>query len=226
MGDGYISDWLRDGERIALHYQERIRKHDLGAKALDWRSEEEGKRFFREGLTGVDVATVRTVFDVGCGKADLYPFMLGQGYKLAAYAGIDVVPEFVERARSDYQTINVRTGNFITFNPAGARFDLVANFGGLNSRMSHHEAYLEYVIGKMAGMSARYVAFNVLADAEPGFFPKGNQHTIGHITDIASDSLRGIVTNVSRSQGFKERIRTVQIFPKCHDVFVVMEKRL
>src|SRR5262245_24165235 len=87
-------------------YQNRLKEHGQGIKALSSGTEE--RRAIRFGvLTGVGISPGCPVLDVGCGFADYYAYLEEQRCKVS-YTGIDLVPELIERARRSHPDIELQ----------------------------------------------------------------------------------------------------------------------
>jgi len=80
-------------------YVEAARRHGAGFRSLLWASPQtQAARF--DAFTRACDFHERNVLDVGCGRADLYDFLLDRGIRPAHYVGLEGVPELARAARA------------------------------------------------------------------------------------------------------------------------------
>jgi len=101
-----VSDW--DSMREA--YRERISRYGMDHRAFFYTDEDLYRgRLERAGkVIGPLIGPQETVLDVGCGDGNLLPLL-----PPCVYTGIDMVPEFIERARNRFPGREFREGNIM-----------------------------------------------------------------------------------------------------------------
>ena len=88
-----------DRATIVHYHRHRIAAYGAGAvRALGWRAESSQQRRFETIAAAADFSHAR-VLDLGCGHADLKPW-LDERFDGVFYVGVDQVPEFIEEARA------------------------------------------------------------------------------------------------------------------------------
>ncbi len=115
-------------------YLRAARQHGAGFQSLLWASPQTQEARFAALVRLCDFAG-RRVLDAGCGRADLYDYLLQNRMRPAHYVGLEAVPDLAAAARAkphrDYQIVNadfVREPHRLL---AGA--DLVVFCGSLNT---------------------------------------------------------------------------------------------
>ncbi|MGI4737859.1 MAG: class I SAM-dependent methyltransferase [Janthinobacterium lividum] len=105
---------LLDNAAVFRYHRERIREYGPGSPgALGWLPDGQLIRF--EILTQIGDLAHRSVLDVGCGYADLYPF-LKQRFAGVQYHGIEQMPELLDLAQARYghvPDVTLATGDFL-----------------------------------------------------------------------------------------------------------------
>ena len=174
--------------------------------ALGWKGEEsQVKRF--EVLAMLGDLNNASVLDSGCGYGDLKAF-LDQRFKAIRYIGVDLMPEFITRAREIYHA-EVDTWfyeadfNLIEF----PRVDFVLASGVLSYRCSIPDFYMN-MIRKMYEAAAVAVGFNML---DVQIF-RGHGLLVGHDVERIVDFCRSLATDVKVIRGYLEEDFTVFLF--------------
>jgi len=115
-----------------------------------------------------------SLLDVGCGFCDLKVFLEKNGYQNIKYAGIDIMPEFIDTARKKYPKISLVVENFLEYQYQ-KRFDYVVSSGSLNIIVESYQDQYEYVfkmIEKMYALADKGIAFNMLSKDGEHMFPE------------------------------------------------------
>ena len=152
---------LLDSAAIFRYHQQRIREYGAGSPgALGWQPDGQQIRF--EILSRIGDLAHCSVLDVGCGYADLYPF-LNQRFAGLQYTGIEQMPELVRLAQDRYGDapgVTLATGDFLRV-PLPLS-DYVLASGSLNYRQ-RNPRFIYEAIEKLYGSSRRGLGFNLLS---------------------------------------------------------------
>lgn len=112
--------------RIAEFYDRRVAEFGHDPRACDYGRAESQRRKFQALSDALDYRG-RSVLDVGCGFAD-YADFLRAAHEDVRYAGVDLSPAMIERARALHPALDLRVGNILE-EPAQADFDIVSANG-------------------------------------------------------------------------------------------------
>ena len=152
---------LPDNAAVFRYHRQRIREYGTGSPgALGWHPEGQQIRF--KILAQIGDLAHHSVLDVGCGYADLYPF-LKQRFAGVAYLGIEQMPELLEVAQARYShatDINLSTGDFLAA-PLPLS-DYVLASGSLNYR-HRHPRFIYQAIEKLFAGCRLGLGFNLLS---------------------------------------------------------------
>ncbi|QCU89979.1 class I SAM-dependent methyltransferase [Thiomicrorhabdus sediminis] len=163
-----LSDKQR--QRIQLRHKHSIERFGYSAQALLWSSKEvQFKRFEVLSQVLAEGGDTVSVLDVGCGFADLYDYLLAQGFAID-YQGIDLSADMVQSAKFQHKTIKVEQGDLFDFNPAEQSYDYILLSGALNEvvestteqETESSGEYAKAVIKRMYQSCRKAVAFNLL----------------------------------------------------------------
>ncbi|HAT68580.1 MAG: hypothetical protein A2481_02555 [Candidatus Yonathbacteria bacterium RIFOXYC2_FULL_47_9] len=150
-----------DQKRILNFYEDALRIYGNDARSVHWSNEEtQSVRF--DALCKVADLTNKSVLDVGCGLGDLYKFFISKQITVD-YAGIDIVPAFIERAQERFPNASFRAADIFSVNE---EYDYVLASGALNFTVSNSKEYYFSMIKKMFDCSKKGLAFNMLNKAE------------------------------------------------------------
>jgi len=101
---------------IVKHYDALLDQTLDNARTVGWRSNETQQRNFSTlAKLFSHESTEFSVYDVGCGLADLQQF-LTENYPLTRYAGCDIHPAMITRARGAHPAADVRQLNILEYN--------------------------------------------------------------------------------------------------------------
>ncbi len=156
-----------EDRRVASVYRERLRTYGPGPAALHWRSRESQERRFT-GLAAIGIRDGDSVLDVGCGLADFYGWLKDRGV-LVSYIGMDFTAEMVALSRETYPEARFMLSNLVEGDhglpPRG--IDWVVASGIFSMHKVEPEQNLQRVVGAMAALARRGVAFNTLSARAP-----------------------------------------------------------
>ncbi|WP_019507271.1 trans-aconitate 2-methyltransferase [Pleurocapsa sp. PCC 7319] len=221
MKSNLIEAWLQDGLVIASRYQEKISQGGINsAKSLGERTGEKDWRFHSRMFEDVSLNGDVSILDIGCGKAELIPFLKNNysKIKIDRYLGIDLVDEFLHLTRVNYPEHEFQQINFISEHfQVKQKFTLVVAQGVLVSRVSHHLEYVEYFIRKMVRCCSAHVLFNVISEIDFSSQNYLHHEQVGHSTSFSKIALKSILDKIENTS---YRILESQIFPDATDIFV------
>lgn len=222
-----LDKWIKDGELIEKYYKKKIDRSSVNtATALDWRSDQMHKFFLDNSFEGIDIDSLYSILDIGCGNCDVIEYLSGRSKSSFRYEGIDIVREFIYNARAKYASrkITIKKFNFLdqAYWPA-QKFSLVLNLGGLNSKVRYRYSYLKYNIQKMILCSQRYVVFNLIIEVDNLYFKKNKIRKVGAITDFEEKKLIFILNKLSQIYNIDFKIKKVSIHKGSIDAFVLIK---
>ena len=142
-----------------------LKKHGYSPKALGW---DKGKQFlrFRE-LTNLWNLENSSILDIGCGFGDFVKYLKFEGIKSFNYTGIDLVKEFIDKAKNEHQDQNIElcVGDFLSI-PFSKKFDFCIASGTFNLRMDGIDGYkyIESNLTKMFESCRIGIAVNFITD--------------------------------------------------------------
>ncbi|MCP4691973.1 MAG: class I SAM-dependent methyltransferase [Desulfobacterales bacterium] len=132
-------------------------------------------------LAGVHWAEVKDVLDVGCGFGGLVGYLRKEKGFRGEYLGIDVVGEFIEKAKDAYgddpgnrfMKRNILDGGWF-----GRRFEIIISIGGLSINHDHPHRYGEksrlYAKTFILGIAERAAsAMSIYFPNEENFYAPG-----------------------------------------------------
>ncbi len=151
----------KDREKIEAHYRQVLTKHPDGPFAVDWNAPEAQVISFLE-LVGIsDELDGASILDVGTGIGDFYGFLKNQGLKVN-FTGIDILPEYIEKAKKKYPDQEFLVKNILT-DPIDQSWDYVFASGPLTVRIKNHEIFVQRMIKRMYELCNKGVSFNLLS---------------------------------------------------------------
>jgi SAM-dependent methyltransferase len=152
---------LLDEAAVFRYHRQRIKEYGAGSPgALGWLPDGQLIRF--EVLSRIGDLAHCSVLDVGCGYADLYPF-LQQHFAGVRYHGIEQMPELLALARARYghaPGVTLTTGDFLRAPLPPS--DYVLASGSLNYRHCNPRFIYE-AIEKLYASCRRGLGFNLLS---------------------------------------------------------------
>jgi SAM-dependent methyltransferase len=150
-------------EKTSAHYDALVDRYGHDHRACDWgRLESQTIRF--DVLSAALPLAGATVLDVGCGFADLAPY-LGERFEGVRYTGIDLSPRMVERARRLHPGLPIHVANVLDLASGGTDFisDFVVASGIFAFLGLDAPALARRLIDAMFALSRRALAFNSLS---------------------------------------------------------------
>ncbi|MCC2631294.1 MAG: hypothetical protein K0S38_1103 [Candidatus Paceibacter sp.] len=130
---------------------------DHDARSVHW-SDEHGQQTRFLILSQIANLNHQSVLDVGCGLGDLYDFLKKQNLEVD-YTGIDIVPEFIEKAKIRFPEVNFKVQSMEDLDE---QYDFVLASGVLSFKITDHKTFYFSMIEKMFAASKKGLAFNML----------------------------------------------------------------
>ena len=152
--------------------QEVIEAHHVG-----WNSVVTQIQAFKiaTNLSWINWQEIESVLDVGCGYGRLLEFLISEKFYQGKYCGIDIVPDFVEKAIQIYGSKpknQFLIGDFLEQDLNHKKFDIIISLGGLGV---NHD-YPDQVGQKSVKYAQRLVskAFHLAGLAISLYFPNAD----------------------------------------------------
>ena len=139
-------------------YRKTLEKYSLSPKALQWNSWESQARRIREIIKDINFED-KSVLDVGCGFADLIPFIASK-VQTFSYTGVDIVPEFIEFTKAKYPEYQFVTLDYFS-HPLPEKFDIVITSGTLNNNSENALQERKLNIRTLFDQAKEAMAFNM-----------------------------------------------------------------
>jgi hypothetical protein len=143
-------------------YLAAARKHGAGFRSLLWASPGTQAIRFRAVAESVNLQGKR-LLDVGCGRGDLYDYLLNRGVVLAEYIGIEAVSELANAARTQTGCTIIEADFVAEPNRLFVGAELVCIVGSLNTLLA--EADFEATLLHAFNAASEAVILNFLCDA-------------------------------------------------------------
>lgn len=151
---------------IVKRYQERLRLHGEGVKALSSGNTERQRVRF-SNLTMIGDLEGKSVLDFGCGLSDFYDYLKNDLGLNIQYHGVDIVPEFVESSKKRFPECsftgeNILTSDFLKTN----KFDYIFCSQVFNNKYQKMDnmAFVQEVMEKLHGACNEGLAMDFITD--------------------------------------------------------------
>jgi len=135
------------------------------ANYVGWSSQENQRKGFEiaTDLPWINWEKIESVLDIGCGYGKLLELLIFEKHYKGKYYGIDIVPEFIEKAVQRYNdqfNAQFYVGDFLSQTLERERFDVVISLGALsvnhdypNQAGDKSTAYAQKLISKIVALS-------------------------------------------------------------------------
>lgn len=149
--------------RVGAYYAERLAEHGVTARGVDWNGEASQHVRFEQLMRVAEPGAPVSVNDWGCGYGALVDWLDAHG-GAAAYHGYDLAPAMVAAGAARYAD---RPDVAFSADPGDLPVaDYTVASGIFNVRAGASDAawsdYIAATLERMAGVSRRGIAFNVL----------------------------------------------------------------
>jgi len=156
-------------------YQARLRKFGYSPQTLGWGKD--GRQEVRFGVLASCALALpeSSVLDVGCGFADLYGFLISNGWH-GRYTGIDIVPGLLEVARAQHPDLDLREVDITGPIEGLPKHDFVIASGVFNALLAEGDnpEHIRRALGAMRDLSQIAVCADFLTSyvdfREPGLW--------------------------------------------------------
>lgn len=128
-------------------------------EAVHWRGVSQRYRF--KVLTEIADLSAADVLDYGCGKGDLYPYLLEMGFR-GRYTGFDINPELISLAQKKFPGARFAVKD-LEEDDAGEPFDYVLMSGIFNNRLADNWGMMTAVLRKAFAVARLGLAFNAIS---------------------------------------------------------------
>lgn len=171
---------IKIADKVKKDYQKKYKKYGIDPKSLFWKTKGAAHQRFRQIWAEVGFNN-KSVLDVGCGFGEMGKFLLKR-YKEVDYHGVDIVPEFINQAKTLVPKATFEVRDYFE-NPIDKKFDVVMASGTLNSNVENNMGYRKKAIKVMFSHAKRVCIFNMLgAHPQPKNDPNSN---IWHADSLA-----------------------------------------
>jgi len=173
-------------ERIAQQYREAFRRHGDSPAAVLWPKGRQDLRF--AALTRFVQGSGFSVLDFGCGLAHLLPY-LQERFGDVRYAGVDIVPEFIDACRRKFPS-----AKFGTIDEVEPTHDYVLVSGAFNI-LYHPDAAMhqQLVFENLSALfrrATRLLSVNFMSDhidyTQEGAYHQGIAPLLAHLRSAVS----------------------------------------
>ncbi len=139
-------------------YRKRFGKFGIDARSLRWKSKEAAEVRYKELTSDINFEG-KNILDVGCGFADVIPFILKKA-KNIKYTGVDLVPEFIKVCKEKYKIYRFINSDYFA-KPLLEKFDIILASGSLNSNTPYAVNFRKKAIKTMFDHANETIAFNM-----------------------------------------------------------------
>lgn len=157
------SERILDGVRDL--YSDSLAEHGAVSASVGWRDEDEHRLRFDKLATVLEpVSSPFTVNDWGCGYGALFEYLCERGLPVRRYRGVDISEGMVDAAtrRLADPRVEIVHGTDLS-TPADFTFVSGTFNVRLGTQPDEWEAYVKDALRKLASLSRRGLAFNLLS---------------------------------------------------------------
>jgi len=148
---------------LKAHYQNLFAKSGDSVESVQYPDTDSQR--VRFSILSQGLAKNSSIIDLGCGLADMLPFLRENGFT-GRYLGCDFVPDFITLAKQKYA--NDDMADFLELNiladeiPSG--FDHVLISGIFNNKIENNLEFISSCLSKCMPKAEKSVRFNALSD--------------------------------------------------------------
>jgi len=189
-------------------YKRAYKKYGVNARSLQYTSSKAQEKRFKELISDIDFEN-KSILDVGCGFADIIPFIEAKTGNVY-YTGVDIVPEFIKVCKKKYPSYKFLTNDYFE-TPIEIKFDIVITSGTLNANIKNPYKYRTEAIKVMWEHSKEIVAFNMAGGYPQPENKKGNRVYYANLDKIV-DFCKSLTTNINVRKDYSPNDFTVIMF--------------
>lgn len=147
-----------DHKRILDFYENALAIYGVrDSRSVHW-ADEQTQIIRFEVLNKIANLNNKKILDVGCGLGDLYMFFIRKKINVD-YTGIDIVPEFIERAKERFPDAKLILGNAETISD---EYDFILASGAFTFAVENAKEYYFAMIKNLFEHTREGLAFNML----------------------------------------------------------------
>lgn len=189
-------------------YRRSFKKYGVDPRALQYSSSKAQEKRFRELIADIDFEN-KSILDVGCGFADIIPFIEAKTRNVD-YTGVDIVPEFIEVCKKKYPKYKFTVVDYFR-NPLKKKVDIIITSGTLNANIKNPYEFKTEAIKVMWEHSNEIVAFNMAGGYPQPQNKKGNRVYYADLNKIV-DFCKTLTTNIIIRKAYSPNDFTVVMF--------------
>jgi SAM-dependent methyltransferase len=150
-----------DKKKIILAYNRTFVKYGDDPRSVHWSNSD--SQIIRFGaLTEIADLKKAKILDLGCGKGDLYRFLLKNGFR-GDYTGVDINSKLISFAIQRYKKARFKMKD-IEADGLKEKFDYVLISGIFNNRISDNKSFVRSLTRKAFALAKKGLAFNLTSD--------------------------------------------------------------
>lgn len=155
---------------IVAHYESCLQEHGVGARAVNWKSEEDAARRY-DVMLGLlpESSKPGTLLDFGCGLGDLRPHLQRRGLTRIVYEGLEVSPDFAAAAQARNPDARILCMDVLRDPAALGFYDYIVMNGIFTRRqtlsLADMHAYMRRLLSVLFEKCRVGLAFNVMSKA-------------------------------------------------------------
>lgn len=193
--------------RIEAYYADRISRHGVGPRGVDWTCTATQELRFVQLLKLCDFSQPFLLNDIGCGYGALVGFMARRHPEADIdYLGVDLSPAMISRARRRYRGAQGR--RFVVGSEIPRIADYAVASGVMNVMLDHPRALWEEFVAdtlrRMHASSRRGFAVNFMAEKPDGTATEGLYRTDPSCWTWFCQQTLGCVVEVVGGYGMRE----------------------
>ena len=151
---------IEDKAKLLSLYQTRFKELGHDVRAIGWNDKATQELRFKV-LCDIADLSGSSICDIGCGFGDLYPYLKNR-FGTVSYKGIDIVPEFVAKAKElnpecAFECLDILENRF------EEPFDFFVASGALSFKIKDNMTHAKNIISKMFECSKKGVSINFLS---------------------------------------------------------------
>lgn len=140
-------------------YHRSLERFGDSAGAVHWTELSQRYRF--KVLTEIGDLETAKVLDYGCGKGDLFQYLLESGFR-GSYTGYDINPELLDLAKTKFPAARFEQRD-LEQDTVAERFDYVMISGLFNNRISDNQGVMRSLLPCCFALAERGMAFNAIS---------------------------------------------------------------
>jgi 2-polyprenyl-3-methyl-5-hydroxy-6-metoxy-1,4-benzoquinol methylase len=148
-----------DKDYLLKIYHQSLATYGDTPEAVQWSNASQRYRF--KVLTEIAPLEGATLLDYGCGKGDLYQYLVESGFR-GTYTGFDINRELLDVARTKYPGVRFEQCD-IEETSVNETFEYVLISGIFNNRISDNDGFIRSVLKRCFNLAKCGLAFNAIS---------------------------------------------------------------